>query len=303
MTLTTRFTAYALGLVLLAGVSGCGGVSGGAAHVAPVAADAARAEAILNQLRDEIDGTPSQREAGARLLWSKEQSAIAGCMRSAGFVYQPSPYTGLATNSNGTITVGGILATAPMSGTGWGATSDFLQSLRAPRGLAPAHRLDSGRKPAFVGAATRCLTAAQPFAGSDFPRGYDLLEAAIGDVLGRAAAAPDVVEGMAAYTRCMAGAGYPVQSIDDLTALVNDQLTRVPAHVADPAGSPAFRSAVVFERALATSDGRCRADVRSRALARALPGLLAFASKYKDQLARIESGWAAIQRQAIGGTP
>jgi hypothetical protein len=288
--------------VLLVGISGCGASLGGAATVAPIAADSGHAEAILNQLRDEIDGTPSQRDAGARLLWDRKQSALAGCMRSAGFVYQPSPYAGLASNSNGTITVGGILATAPISDTGWGASNDFLQSLRATRGLAPAPRLGTGSQPAVAGAATRCLTTAQPLSGSAFPSGYDVLEGAIGDVLGRAAAAPDVVEGMAAYTRCMAAAGYSFESIDDLTALVNDQLTRVPAHVADPASSPAFRSAVVFERALATSDRWCRENVRSRALAGALPGLLAFMSKYKVQLAKIESDWTAIQRQAAEST-
>ncbi len=256
----------------------------------------------MNQLRDEIDGTPSQRDAGARLLWGKEQSSIAGCMRAGGFAYEVQSYAGLASNSNATITVGGILATAPLSHEGWGATTNFLTSTTAAR-LAAAPRLATARHQAFARAAGTCLTTAQRLAGSDFPSGFDTLEAAIGEVLGRAAATPDVVKGMAAYTRCMAGAGYSVQSIDDLTALVNDQLTRVPAHVADPAGSPAFRSAVVFERALATSDGLCRADVRSRALARALPGLLAFISKYKDQLARIESDWAGSQRQATGGTP
>ena len=300
--ITTGWRVTAV-VVLLIGMSGCGAGSGGAAAVAPVAADAVRAEAILNQLRDEIDGTPSQRDAGARLLWSKEQSAIAGCMRSAGFVYQPSPYTGLASNGNGTITVGGILATAPISSVGWGVTNDFLQSVMATRGLAPAPRLDTGRQPAFAAAETTCLTAAQPFSGSEFPPGYDLLEGAIGDVLGRAAAAPDVVQGMAAYTRCMATAGYAAQSIDDLTALVNDRLTGVPAHVGDPASSPAFRSAVAFERALASSDESCRASARSRALARALPGLLAFRQKYQAQLVKVESEWATIQRQATGGTP
>lgn len=60
---------------------------------------------------------------------------------------------------------------------------------------------------------------------------------------------------------------------------------------------------MAFERALASSDESCRASARSRALARALPGLLAFRQKYQAQLVKVESEWATIQRQATGGTP
>jgi hypothetical protein len=214
-------------------------------------------EDVYNKLLTDIYGTPTDRIIAEKYQHHRIQAAIADCMKGKGHAYTPPTYDGVA---GGPIVPGDMDGAAPLA-------ADFAVAATRQRAAEAAAvntaivngPADPAQQGAYDQALTDCATAGEQFQESHFPSGTNELGEALLNNLTEIATISIGYPGLAEdYRTCLKQAGYAAGSWAELHQLVTDKFPTPGQPWNDVKDTPAWNTAVGYERAAATADRNCR---------------------------------------------
>lgn len=239
----------------------------------------------MNQALAAVLGTPGQRTASEKLIYTDLQGEILSCMTEGGVDYSPPPFTDMYQGISEVLPDYEYFAFIPLSATTGGGPLEVSRELAMayrPEDQEPGIRaLSAAEQQKYLEVQNSCIPQEMPDYDVTDGALYVSLEELMGDV--NADLAPQIDD----YRECMSSAGFQFEEFSEFPGLIR-------SHFA----SPTDPSGMAFQQAAIEADDNCRANLHADAVAGLSARLAEWIDDNRVALDESRSAWHQIDVEA-----